>query len=162
MLTAVIRAPGHAPALAATFAVLIPAVAEGVLGHAVVVDTVGTDDLRRIAEATGACYLRAGPAEAWRRGAERARGDRLLLLDAGDVPQPDWLPAVERHLLLAPGRPALLPLGGLAASLRERVAIARAPRQLRAGLILPRSAVLAGRLEAAARRLSAERERAGR
>ena len=44
MLTAVIRADGSPRALAATLAVLIPAVAEGFLGHAVIVDTVGASD----------------------------------------------------------------------------------------------------------------------
>lgn len=160
MLTAVIRASGPAQTLAATFAVLIPAVAEGFLGHAVVVDTAGTGELERIADATGAGYLRAGPAEGWQRGAGQARGDRLLLLDAGDVPQPHWVAAVERHLLVAPAVPALLPAHGFAASWRERLAVALAARELRAGLVASRSAVLAGRLEAVPRRLPVMRERA--
>lgn len=160
MLTAVIRAPGHAQTLAATFAVLIPAVADGFLGHAVVVDTAGASDLERIADATGASYLRAGAAEAWQRGAAVARGDRLLLLDAGDVPQLHWVEAIERHLLTAPSIPALLPLKGFAASLRERMAVSFEARQMRAGLIAPRSEILAGRLSAAPRRLPVGRERA--
>jgi hypothetical protein len=160
MLTAVIRASGSAQALAATFAVLIPAVADGFLGHAVVVDMAGAGELERIADRTGASYLHAGEAEAWQRGAGQARGDRLLLLDAGDLPQLHWVEAIERHLLAAPETPALLPLCGFAASLRERVAVSFGARQLRAGLIAPRSAVLAGRLNAAPRRLAVARERA--
>lgn len=159
MLTAVIRAPGSAQAIAATFAVLIPAVAEGFIGHAVVVDTVGADGLARIADATGASYLRAGNAEGWHLGAKEARGDWLLLLDAGDVPQFNWAQAVERHLLLAPDAPALLPLRGFAASLRERAAISFGGRRLRAGLIAPKGVVLAGRLGHAPRRLPMGRER---
>lgn len=162
MLTAVIRAPGHAQTLAATFAVLIPAVADGFLGHAVVVDTAGASDLERIADATGASYLRAGPTEGWQRGAAAARGDRLLLLDAGDVPQLHWVEAIERHLLAGPDVPALLPLHGFADSWRERAAIALGARELRPGLIAPRSAVLAGRLEAAPRRLPVARGKVGR
>lgn len=161
MLTAVIRAPGSVQALAATFAVLIPAVAEGFLGHAVVVDTAGANDIERIADATGASYLRAGNAEGWHLGAKEARGDWLLLLDAGDVPQLNWAQAVERHLLVAPDAPALLPLRGFAASLRERAAISFGGRRLRAGLAAPKGTVLAGRLGHTPRRLSVGRERAG-
>ena len=47
MLTAVIRSDGSQQALAATLAVLIPAVAEGFLGHAVLVDTVGSPETER-------------------------------------------------------------------------------------------------------------------
>ena len=159
MLTAVIRAPGHAQTLAATFAVLIPAVADGFLGHAVVVDTVGAGDLERIADATGASYLRTGEAEAWQRGAAAARSDRLLLLDAGDVPQLHWVEAIERHLLVAPNAPALLPLGGFMPSLRERIALPFAARQPRAGVIAPRDMVVAGRLSVTPRRLPVSRER---
>ena len=88
MLTAVIRVDasrfgGSAEALAATFSVLIPAVAEGFLGHAVVIDVAGHADIERLADATGASYLRAGGAEGWHLGAAQARGDWLFLLDAG-------------------------------------------------------------------------------
>ncbi|AMJ58984.1 glycosyltransferase family A protein [Bosea sp. PAMC 26642] len=160
MLTAVIRADGSANALAATFSVLIPAVADGFLGHAVVVDAGSDDDVERLADATGASYLRVGGAEGWHLGAAEARGDWLILLDAGDVPQPHWSQAVERHLMLAPETAGLIPLRGVAGSLRERAAISFGARRLRAGLILPKSAVLAGRLSSVPRRLSVRRERA--
>lgn len=161
MLTAVIRADGSPNALAATFAVLIPAVAEGFLGHAVVVDAAGDAAVERLADATGASYLRGGTAEGWHLGAAQARGDWLVLLDAGDVPQPQWTQAVDRHLLLMPERPALVPLRGFAGSLRERAAISFGGRRLRAGLVLPKAAVLAGHLGGAPLRLPVRRERAG-
>jgi len=161
MLTAVIRVGGSTEALAATFSVLIPAVADGFLGHAVVIDAVGHADIERLADATGASYLRAGGAEGWHLGAAQARGDWLFLLDAGDVPQPHWAQAVERHLILAPDAPALIPLRGVAGSLRERAGISFGARRLRPGLIVPKGHVLAGRLGAAPRRLSVRRERAG-
>ena len=166
MLTAVIRidgsrAEGSTEALAATFSVLIPAVAEGFLGHAVVIDALGHADIERLADATGASYLRAGGAEGWHLGAAQARGDWLILLEAGDVPQPHWPQTVERHLIVAPDKPALIPLRGMAGSLRERASISFGPRRLRPGLIVPKGHVLAGRLGAAPRRLSVRRERAG-
>jgi hypothetical protein len=166
MLTAVIRVDGlrvdgSAEALAATFSVLIPAVADGFLGHAVVIDSVGHADIERLADATGASYLRAGGAEGWHLGAAQARGDWLFLLEAGDVPQAHWPQAVERHLVVAHDMPALIPLRGFAGSLRERAAISFGPRRLRPGLIVPKGHVLAGRLGAAPRRLAVRRERAG-
>jgi hypothetical protein len=53
-----------------------------------------------------------------------------------------------------------MPLRGVAASLRERAALSFGPRRLRPGLIAPKSLILAGRLNAAPRRLSVRRERA--
>jgi hypothetical protein len=160
MLTAVIRADGSASALAATFSVLIPAVADGFLGHAVVVDTSGSAETERLADVTGASYLRASGAECWGPAAAIARGDWLVLLNAGDVPLPNWTQTVDRHLMTAPDSAALMPLRGMAGSLRERAAISFGPRRLRAGLVLPKGAVLAGRLAAAPRRLGIRRERA--
>jgi len=161
MLTAVIRADGSPRALAATLAVLIPAVAEGFLGHAVIVDTVGAPDFERVADTTGARYLRTAPAEAWQDGAAAARGDRLVLFDAGDVPQAHWVQAVERHLLVTPDAPALIPLHAAGAALRERAALSFGARRLRSGLVLPKAMALEGRLGEAPQRLPVRRERAG-
>lgn len=160
MLTAVIRADGSPQALAATLSVLVPAVAEGFLGHAVIVDPAGNLEIERIADATGARYL-SGGGEAWQRGAGEARGDWIVLLDAGDVPQTHWVETAERHLLLASGQPALIPLEGGVASLRERAAVAFAGRQLRPGLILPKAVAQAGRLGRRPKRLPVRRARAG-
>lgn len=159
MITAVIRSTGDAAALAATLALLIPAVAEGVVGHAVLVGDAEDDVAVRFADETGASYVRAGPAAAWRSGAEAARGDWLLLLDAGDLPEPHWLAGIERHLLAAPGAPALLPLSGFGA-LPERLALLLAGRAIRAGLLAPKPQILAGRLARVPRRLRVRRERA--
>ena len=160
MLTAVIRADGSPRALAATLSVLIPAVAEGFLGHAVIVDTVGAPDFERVADTTGASYLRIGQAEAWPGGAAAARGDRLVLFEAGDVPQAHWVQAVERHLLVTPDVPALIPLHAACAALRERMAMSFARRRLRSGLVLPKAMALEGHLDQAPQRLAVRRERA--
>lgn len=159
MLTAVIRSDGSQKALAATLAALIPAVAEGFLGHAVIVDTVGSPDTERAADATGALYRRADPVPAWREGAAHARGDRVVLFDAGDAPQTHWVQVVERHLLVAPQRPALIPMSGIAASLRERMVLLVGGRGIGAGLVMPRMMAAAGRLERAPVRLPVLRER---
>ncbi len=161
MLTAVIRSDGSQQALAATLAVLIPAVAEGFLGHAVIVDTIGSPETERAADATGARYLRASNGSAWRDGAAGARGERIVLFDAGDVPQAHWVQAVERHLLVAAAKPALIPASGIAASLRERLAFSLGGRGLGPGLVMLRAAAAAGRIDRAPLRLPVLRERAG-
>lgn len=160
MLTAVIRADGRPGALAATFSVLIPAVAEGVLGHAVVVDPALSSEIARIADETGAAYVASAAGTGWAAGAGQARGDWLVLLDAGDLPEPHWTQGIERHLLLAASRPALMPLRG-AGALAERGSLLLGQRGLRAGLIAPKQQILSGRLVARPLRLTVHRERAG-
>ena len=159
MLTAVIRANGRAEALAATLSVLIPAVAGGTIGHAVVIGVGADGETERLADATGASYVAARNGAGWTLGIERARGDWVLLLEAGDLPEPHWVEGVERHLLVAAAAPALMPLRGIAA-LREWGEVSLRSRGVRAGLIAPKKQLLSGRLPAAPRRLSVGRERA--
>jgi hypothetical protein len=161
MLTAVIRANGDAEALAATFAVLIPAVAGGVIGHAVVIDAGGDATVARLADETGASYVAAKNGEAWTSGVAEARGDWVMLLEAGDLPEPQWAPSIERHLMTAATTPALMPLRGMAAALREWGAISLRSRGVRAGLIAPKTQILSGRLARSPRRLTVRRRRAG-
>lgn len=161
MLTAVIRSNGSPQALAATLAVLIPAVAEGFLGHAVLVDAIGSPEAERAADATGACYLRASHERAWPDAATKARGDRLVLFDAGDIPQSHWIQAVERHLLIAAAKPALIPSRAITTSLCERVRFSIGARGLGPGLVIPKAMALTGRLDRAPVRLPVLRERAG-
>lgn len=162
MITAVIRANRDAEALAATLSVLIPAVARGVIGHAVVIDDGDDAAIARLADETGASYVRAQNCEAWSSGAAQARGDWVILLEAGDLPEPSWTPSIERHLLTAAARPALIPLRGMAAALREWGAVSLRSRGVRAGLLAPKTQILSGRLARAPRRLSVRRERAAR
>ncbi|SFB95738.1 hypothetical protein SAMN05428997_103124 [Bosea sp. CRIB-10] len=159
MITAVIRANRDAEALAATLSVLIPAVAKGVIGHAVVIDDGDDAAIARLADETGASYVRAKNGEAWSRGVAEARGDWVILLEAGDLPEPAWTPSIERHLLTAATRPALMPLRGVAA-LREWGAVSLRSRGVRAGLLAPKKQILSGKLARAPRRLTVRRERA--
>ena len=157
MLTAVIRADHDAGSLAATLSMLIPGVIAGSLGDAVVVSSVASDDVRRIAETTGAAHrVHAQGASAWATGAEAARGRWLLLLSAGEIPQGEWLRTLEAHLMTAPDRAALLPLGG-AGGIRERLAVLAGPRRLRSGLLLPTRMAAAGWLDASPVRLGGSR-----
>lgn len=164
MITAVIRANRDAEALAATLSILIPAVAKGVIGHAVVIDDGDDAAIARLADETGASYVRAEKptknGEAWSCGVAQARGDWVILLEAGDLPEPQWTPSIERHLLTAAMRPALMPLRGMAAALREWGAVSLRSRGVRAGLLAPKKQILSGRLARAPRRLAVRRERA--
>ncbi len=163
MITAVIRANRDAEALAATLSVLIPAVAKGVIGHAVVIDEADDAAIARLADETGASYVKAKSlgknGEAWSSGVAQARGDWVILLEAGDLPEPAWTPSIERHLLTAAMRPALMPLRGVAA-LREWGSVSLRSRGVRAGLLAPKTQILSGRLARAPRRLAVRRERA--
>lgn len=161
MITAVIRANRDVEALAATLSVLIPAVAGGVVGHAVVIDEADDAAVARLADETGASYVRATNGEAWSRGVAEARGDWVILLEAGDMPDQQWTPNIERHLLTAAATPALMPLRGVAAALCEWGAISLRSRAVRAGLLAPKAQILSGRLARAPRRLAVRRRRAG-
>ena len=49
-----------------------------------------------VAEPTGATYLATAPGALWPAAAQVARGQWILLLSAGEVPQGDWLGVIER------------------------------------------------------------------
>jgi hypothetical protein len=159
MITAVIRAHSSVETLAATLTVLIPAVAQGVVGHAVIIDEIGDPALARLADETGAAHVAAGPGEIWEQGVSQARGEWVILLEAGDLPEAQWLASLERHLLTQASRPALMPLRGLAGALREGGSLLLRGRGLRAGLLAPKAELLAGRLSQRPRRLPVGRRR---
>jgi hypothetical protein len=150
MITALILADHDIEALGVTLAALVPGVARGTLRDAVVIDRSAGEDVRYVAEAAGASHVAGvGTVEPWRRGAAPARAPWLFLLAAGDVPDPGWMEAAERFLLVAG------PLGGReprAALLRReerdlRALFARLTRRRpmpQPGMILPRPVIMRG------------------
>ncbi len=160
MLAAIIRCQGSSEALAATISALIPAVAEGFLGHAVIVGAKPDSAVEKLADATGASLVIAALAESWQAGARAARGDWLLLLDAGDMPRLDWARHVERHLIASGGQAALMARDGIWPGLSERVAVMLGSAALRPGLLASAREVKAGKLDSSPRRLPVSRERA--
>jgi rSAM/selenodomain-associated transferase 2 len=78
--------------LAQTLAALVPAVVEGVVREAIVVDGGSTDETRAIAEAAGTRLIEAerGRGAQLEAGASAARGDWLLFLHADTVLDPGW------------------------------------------------------------------------
>ncbi|MCU0885747.1 MAG: hypothetical protein MUC44_12540 [Beijerinckiaceae bacterium] len=161
MLTALVLARSKPGALAVTLAALVPAVAEGLVSHAVVVLFGADADGERIADAMGATVIQAGSAP-WREAATIARGEWVVLLEAGDAPDQGWITAIERHLLQQAALrrlPAFLPVRGLAAGLKERAALLLGSRRLRSGLIAPRTMIAAGTALPAPLRLAIGRQR---
>jgi len=145
MLTALIHSRTTPGALAATLSGLVPAVAEGLVSHAVVALPTPDPAAERIADAMGATLILVAR-DPWREAAQIARGAWVLLLDAGEVPDPGWIAAIERHFMAQrtdTGQAAVLPLPGWA-GLKEGGLWLLAPAKARAGLVAPRAMVAEG------------------
>lgn len=113
MFCVVILADGTTEALAATASACVAAVADGLVGHGVIVAPADNTGAARVADAMGA-DLAPTLAEA----ARLARGEWALLLAAGDLPAEGWMGEVERLALIG-GRVGYLPLAGLDGPLRR-------------------------------------------
>ena len=100
MITVLVRATRGPEALAATLTALVPAVAEGLVGDAVILSDRQDDSLAMVADAAGATLVVAKDAS-WTEGAKAARRDWLLCLDDGDIPQEGWIRALDRFVSLA-------------------------------------------------------------
>ncbi len=108
--------------LAATASACVAAVAEGLVGHGVVVAQADDRASQRLAEAIGAdlAIQTSDRMADIITAARAARGEWLFILEAGDLPQEGWIGAVERHAL-ATDRPALIPAFGFH-GMKERFA----------------------------------------
>jgi rSAM/selenodomain-associated transferase 2 len=78
--------------LAHTLTALVPAVVDGIVQEAILVDGGSTDETRAIAEAAGTRLIEARPGRGTQldAGASHARGDWLLFLHADTVLDPGW------------------------------------------------------------------------
>ena len=151
MITVLVRATTGAEPLAVTFSALVPAVAEGIVSHAVAIapaDAARLAAIERIADAMGAQVV-SDQANAYAQAALVARGEWVLLLEAGEVMITGWTRTAERHLARHPaGMPGNVSAGfwlrsGLA-GWQERLAVMLAPTRLRPGLLAPRAAITGG------------------
>lgn len=113
MITVLVRVTHGPEALAATLSSLVPAVAAGLVGDAVILSNRQDEVLAKVADAAGASLVMAEGAS-WKDGARIARRDWLLCLDDGDIPQEGWIRVLERFVGLAN------PERGLARMRRER------------------------------------------
>lgn len=145
--------------LARTLAALVPAVVEGVVLDAVILNVDGSDEVEEVAKAAGATCLEAGDIGA---AIDEARGDWLMCLEPGARPEGEWFEAVSSDLS---GRDHSSPMPARFRPSRADglFGLFRRPRALRCGLVIHKrqaAAARAGTLEAlangrAARRLKA-------
>ncbi|MBZ6075969.1 hypothetical protein K9B37_06660 [Microvirga sp. WGZ8] len=146
MITVLIRVQRGPEALAVTLSALVPAVAAGLVGDAVILAAIQDEAIDRVADASGATLV-VSEGRPWIEGARAARHEWLLCLDDGDVPQEGWIRVLERFVGL--GGPA----GGLGrlrrqAGWRHTVfdglrALLR-PREVTAGDLIHRRVLLEG------------------
>jgi hypothetical protein len=140
MITGLIHVERGVEALAVTLSALVPAVAEGLLGDAVVTAHDPEAGVAAVAEAMGAelVALKAGD-DPWALASRRARGQWCLCLADGDVPGEGWVRGLEAFLRIAGitsvGRLTRRPTP-IAASLRNRMEGATGRVSVRAGDII--------------------------
>lgn len=100
MITVLVRVTDGPEALAATLSALVPAVAAGLVGDAVILAREPDEIVATVADAAGASLVVAQDLS-WAEGARIARRDWLLCLDAGDIPQEGWIRVLDRFVALA-------------------------------------------------------------
>ncbi len=141
MITALIRIKHGPEALAVTLSALVPAVAAGLVGDAVILADKEDETLAQVADAAGATLIVA-QGVSWHAGAQAARRDWLLCLDDGDIPQEGWIRVLDRFVSL--GRPE----GGLARLRRQRRGLLealtgfRGRSSVRAGVLVHRRVLM--------------------
>jgi hypothetical protein len=147
VFAALVRSGHQAMPLATTLGALVEGAAAGLIGHAVVIAGAGPEaaQIAQLVDATGADLVTAtgNIASDWLIAARQARGDWLLLLEAGEILGPGWIQAVERHALTRGERPGFVPREGWR-GFGERLS-SQMPGSLkpRAGLVIAKSALLA-------------------
>lgn len=99
MITVLVRVTHGPEALAATLSALVPAVAAGLVGDAVILSARQDEALAKVADAAGASLIVAEEAS-WKDGARAARREWLLCLDDGDIPQEGWIRVLDRFVSL--------------------------------------------------------------
>ncbi|MBA1158301.1 hypothetical protein [Microvirga mediterraneensis] len=119
MITVLVRVSHGPEALAATLSALVPAVAAGLIGDAVILTDQQDEVLAEVADAAGATLVMARRGS-WIEGAQVARRDWLLCLDDGDIPQEGWIRVLDRFVALS------RPEQGLARMRRRRGGVASA------------------------------------
>jgi hypothetical protein len=144
MFAALVRSGPDVMKLATTLSVLVEGAAAGLIGHAVIIAPPGGEkpEIERLADATGAELIRGTGEQTqdWRAAALIARGDWLLLMQAGEMPGQNWVQALERHAMTAGGQAGLMPRLGWRGVCDRWMPPSRAG----AGFVLPKSSLLAG------------------
>ena len=140
MITALIRIKHGPEALAVTLSALVPAVAAGLVGDAVILADKEDETLAQVADAAGATLIVA-QGVSWHAGAQAARRDWLLCLDDGDIPQEGWIRVLERFVSLGGQERGLARLRRQA-SLRGTLAALLRRSSVRAGDLVHRRVLM--------------------
>jgi hypothetical protein len=169
MISVLMECADEEEALAATLMALVPGAVEGLISDVTLVDRGLVPATRMVADAAG-CRL-AQPDEL-DQAVSAARGEWLLLLQPGSIPEPGWIDQVGHHVA-HDRRPARFACARASrGSLLNRIRLLRPGLAL--GLLLPKAAaqvalaqtgslrgvaeiVKPGRLDAALRPASARR-----
>ncbi|HEY8382954.1 MAG TPA: hypothetical protein VIL09_12475 [Microvirga sp.] len=149
MISVLVRVEHGVEALAVTLSALVPAVADGLVGDAVVLVRRPDEAVARVADAVGAGMVTAeGGAwrdgDAWREGARRVRRDWVLCLADGDVPSEGWIRTLDRFIALSPPERRFGRLARPSRPLRERLLALVRPRAVRPGDLVHRALLLEG------------------
>lgn len=137
MLTALIVCGVDPDPLVPTFAALVEASVAGLLADVIVVHP-EPDAIASVCEPTGATAVRVeGATEALLD----ARGDWVLVLEAGSRPDGDWVPGVAAHIASPAGRNGRFEVAGGGEPFWRRL-VGRAHRPLRSGLVIEREAAI--------------------
>jgi hypothetical protein len=162
MISVLIQVRSGPEALAVTLGALVPAVAAGLIGDAVVLAPEPDEAIAGVADAAGATLVVAGD-RPWRRGADAARRDWLLCLDDGDIPQEGWIRVLDRFVSLSRPEPGMARLGrkraGLLATGLDWMGRLAGSSSVRAGDLVHRRVLIEGMKARRPVRLSARIER---
>jgi hypothetical protein len=139
MITVLVRVTHGPEALAATLSALVPAVAAGLIGDAVILAGKQDDDLARVADAAGASLVEG---DAWKDGVSAARREWLLCLDDGDIPQEGWIRVLDRFIGLAKPEQGLARMRRQRAGLMGMIASLLAGSSIRAGDLVHRRVLM--------------------
>jgi hypothetical protein len=143
MISAVVRVEHGVEALAATLSALVPGVADGLVGDAVVLAATRDGPVAEVADALGASLI-AGADRSWGIGAQAARRDWILCLADGDVPMEGWIRTLDRFIAASPADRGFGRLARRPAALRDRLLRVLGSRDVRAGDLVRRDLLLRG------------------
>lgn len=158
MITVLVRVTHGPEALAATLSALVPAVAAGLVGDAVILARQQDDTLARVADAAGASLI-VEEGVSWQAGVHAARREWLLCLDDGDIPQEGWIRVLDRFVGLAKPEQGLARMRRQRAGLLDFVASLFGGSSVRAGDLVHRHVLMNEVKARAPVRLSATVER---
>lgn len=139
MITVLVRVTHGPEALAATLSALVPAVAAGLIGDAVILAGKSDEVLVRVADAAGASLVTG---HLWQDGVKAARREWLLCLDDGDIPQEGWIRVLDRFVALAKPEQGLARMRRQHAGLFGMLSSLLAGSSVRAGDLVHRRVLL--------------------